>query len=41
MLSLIYPNNYKQMTYHIEDEGKEEEKPQETPDKAKDDIDIE
>lgn len=42
MLSFIYPNNYKQMTYHIEDEGKEEkEKPQETPDKAKDDIDIE
>lgn len=40
MLSFIYPNNYKQMTYHIEDEGKEE-KPQETPDKAKDDIDIE
>lgn len=41
MLSFIYPNNYKQMTYHIEDEGKEEEKPQETPDKSKDDIDIE
>ena len=41
MLSFIYPNNYKQMTYHIEDEGKEEEKHQETPDKAKDDIDIE
>ncbi len=40
MLSFIYPNNYKQMTYHIEDEGKEE-KPQETPDKSKDDIDIE
>ena len=41
MLSFIYPNNYKQMTYHIEDEGKEEKKPQETPDKSKDDIDIE
>lgn len=40
MLSFIYPNNYKQMTYHIEDEGKEE-KSQETPDKSKDDIDIE
>lgn len=40
MLSFIYPNNYKQMTYHIEDEEKEE-KPQETPDKSKDDIDIE
>lgn len=40
MLSFIYPNNYKQMTYHIEDEGKEE-KLQETPDKSKDDIDIE
>ena len=40
MLSFIYPNNYKQMTYHIEDERKEE-KPQETPDKSKDDIDIE
>lgn len=40
MLSFIYPNNYKQMTYHIEDEGKEE-KPKKTPDKSKDDIDIE
>ena len=40
MLSFIYPNNYKQMTYHIEDEGKEET-PQQTPDKGKDDIDIE
>jgi glycosyltransferase involved in cell wall biosynthesis len=40
MLSFIYPNNYKQMTYHIEDEGKEE-KIQKTPDKSKDDIDIE
>ena len=40
MLSFIYPDKYKEITYHIEDEGKEE-KPQETPDKSKDDIDIE
>lgn len=41
MLSFIYPNKYKEMTFHIEDEGKEEEKPSETtPDKELDELEI-
>jgi len=42
MLSFIYPKTYKDMTFHIEDEGKEEqrEKEQETPDKELDELEI-
>lgn len=45
MLSFIYPDKYKEITYHIEEEGKpkdeEQEKTQVTPDKGLEDIDIE
>jgi glycosyltransferase involved in cell wall biosynthesis len=45
MLSFIYPDKYKEITYHIEEEGKpkdeEKEKTQVTPDKGLEDIDIE
>lgn len=45
MLSFIYPKNYKEMTFHIEDEGKEENnennKIQETPENKLDELDIE
>lgn len=42
MLSFIYPKTYKDMTFHIEDEGKEEQKEeeQETPDKELDELEI-
>jgi len=42
MLSFIYPNTYKDMTFHIEDEGKKEQKEeeQETPDKELDELEI-
>jgi len=39
MLSFIYPNTYKDMTFHIEDEGKEKEV-KETPDKELDELEI-
>ena len=41
MLSFLYPQQYKQMTFHIEDEGKEQEEKQSTPDKSIDEVDIE
>lgn len=43
MLSFIYPQQYKQITFHIEDETKEENKNENqlTPDKSFEDIDIE
>ncbi len=40
MLSFIYPNTYKEITFHIEDEGKETEEKHETPDQELDDLDI-
>ena len=41
MLSFIYPNKYKEMTFHIEDEGKEKKQEvQETPDKELDELEI-
>ena len=39
MLSFIYPNTYKDITFHIEDEGKEKEV-KETPDKELDELEI-
>ena len=44
MLAFIYPTKLKEMTYHIEDEGQEENQEnnqQLTPDKSFDDIEIE
>lgn len=45
MLSFIYPNNYKEMTFHIEDEqnenNKETEKKQVTPENELEELDIE
>jgi glycosyltransferase involved in cell wall biosynthesis len=41
MLSFIYPTKYKEMTFHIEDEGKEKEEEQhDTPDKELDELEI-
>ena len=40
MLSFIYPNKYKDMTFHIEDEGKEKKETKETPDKELDELEI-
>ena len=44
MLSFIYPNNYKEMTFHIEDENNKEENTsnkQETPENNLDELEIE
>lgn len=40
MLSFIYPNKYKEMTFHIEDEKKEKEEVRETPDQELDELEI-
>lgn len=41
MLSFIYPKTYKEMTFHIEDEQKQEQATSEkTPDQSQDDVDI-
>ena len=42
MLSFIYPNNYKQMTFHIEDEQKQQEinNDNKSPDESMDDLEI-